>query len=104
MKKRLWIMIYVVLGALAISTPSEFRFEQRLATDYGSIHHGKSLDVGDLKAIGTSHYQSYVFFSRYHYSFGKIGVSYFGIGFMTFYLGSDQDNISTKHPETDIIS
>jgi len=81
-------LFFTLLGFLAIGNPSEFRFQQRLVDDYGSIHQGMTLNFDQLKAMGSSQYQSYVFFSKYHYTFGSIGVRYFGIGFFTFHTGS----------------
>ena len=90
MKKWLRILTLVVLAFLVLGNPSESQFQDRLVADYGFNHGGMSLSLEDLKKMGSSQYQSYLLFSKFHYSFGNIGVHYLGVGFMTFYLGNHQ--------------
>ena len=103
MKKNIRIALFALLALLVLSSPSEYQFQQRLETDYGNTHPGATLRFNELKKMGNSQYQSYIFFSKYHYTFGTIGVHYFGIGFMIFYVGSSQ-NKTNKNEEINVLS
>ena len=96
MKKHLLpIIISLIASIIILGSPSERQFLNRLRADYGMIH-GNRMSVESLKQIGSTKYQSYLLWSTYNYAYGKIEVSYFGIAFMTFYLGSNADKPPTK--------
>ena len=85
----------VILGIVILGAPSENQFLNRLNSDYGSIH-GVPISSEVLKDIGNSNYRSYLLWSEYHYAFGSIEVNYVGVAFMTFYLGSNTRQATSK--------
>lgn len=89
-KSRLLIILLFALGILFLGNPTERQYLQQVAHDFGKIHHGMSLNINDLTQMGDSSYQSYLFVSTYAYAFGNIQVTYLGIAFMKFYLGSSK--------------
>ncbi|MEM6736660.1 MAG: hypothetical protein AAGC64_06860 [Bacteroidota bacterium] len=99
MKKIRNYIVICILGFLILGNPTEYRYLVRLQEDYGSIHQGNTLSIQDLNRIGESAFRSYLFWGFYNYSFGTIQVSYFGIAFMTFYIGSSTQLDAKVNPE-----
>jgi len=93
-RKRLTIILIVISALLVLGNPTERMFLHALSDDFGTIHYGAEMSPAQLKQIGTSSYHSYLLFSRYTYTFGTISVQYYGVGFMTFYLGSSTDELA----------
>lgn len=94
--KQVVLGILLLLIALIISNPSERHYLDRIMRDYGMKHPGLALNQKSLLHIGTSHRNSYLFFSNYTYQFGTIRVSYFGIGSFIFYLESSTEEPKSK--------
>jgi len=100
MKKRaITISLFTLALILIIGNPSEDSFLNKLQQDYGQIHQGVALSKTDLQRMGKSSFNSYLFWSSYRYAFGNIEVRYFGVAFMTFYLGSSGQSV--EEPETE---
>lgn len=87
-RKKWWLVLVAVVAILFFGNPTQEQFLEEVAGDFGKLHHGMSLNTIQLEAMGESHYQSFYFYSTYHYSFGSIQVQYSGFAFMKFYLGS----------------
>ncbi|MEM0938256.1 MAG: hypothetical protein AAF600_00675 [Bacteroidota bacterium] len=103
MKKILNYVVICVLGFLILGNPTEHKYLVRLQEDYGSIHQGNTLSIQDLNHIGESAFRSYLLWGFYDYSFGTIQVKYFGIAFMTFYIGSNARSTSKTNPKKIIV-
>ena len=102
MKKRATILLALLLAILILGNPNELQYLSRLQADFGDIHHGVTMTKDQLNSMGSSRYQSWLFASHYEYRFGTIKVSYFGIGFMKFYLGSSTKTSENSEPQTTI--
>lgn len=77
--RRILVILLLVSVVLIITNPNEEKFLNRVAVDYGSMHHGLSLDTTKLLEMGESQSQSYLLFGLHSYRFGTITVSYLGI-------------------------
>ena len=99
-KNHIKSIVFALLTGLVIwSSPSEKQFLNRLKKDYGTIH-GQPMSVEVLRKVGNSSYKSYVLWSEYEYAFGTIKVHYFGAAFMTFYLGSNAQDVQNNNNQT----
>jgi hypothetical protein len=88
-KKHLFrIFLLAVIALLILGNPSERTYLKRIAEDYGDLHGGMEFSEDMLTSLGSSDYHSYVFYGTYTYAFGNISVTYGGVAFFTFYLGS----------------
>ncbi len=104
MRRKIYAYLVALILAIAIlGAPSEGRFLTRLKRDYGMMH-TTPLSQSDLRKIGSSNYASYLLWSTYEYTFGTIKVNYFGIAFMTFYLGSSRESPLEDEPQQPISS
>ena len=72
-------VLLLLLLTLFITNPAEEAFLEQVAEDYGSMHHGLTLNTQQLQELGESYSQSYFLFSVHIYQFGSISVSYVGI-------------------------
>jgi len=79
-----------------LSNPSEQKFLESVASNYSSQHGGMEMSVSQLIKMGESERNSYLIFSTYSYEFGTIGVEYFGMAYMTFYLGSYKSTVKAN--------
>jgi len=85
------ILLAFLFFALAFSiwsNPAESDYIERVANDYTSIHHGHILSPELLLETGVSQRQDYILFSLYTYSFGEIGVLYWGCFGKVIYVSS----------------
>ena len=96
MKYRAKQIVFLALAILLWGNPSERIFIQKVSDDFGQMHGGMRIELNDLLKIGDSSYRSYYLFSLYSYQFGNIQVNYFGLAFVTFYLGSEGASIPEK--------
>lgn len=97
MKKFLhpFFFFLAILLILILSNPGEGAFIKRISQDYGSLHHGLTITPEQLKAIGEGVRTNYIFWSKYDYQFGNIGVRYYGI-FGLIYFHSSKSNQTDK--------
>lgn len=98
-RKKWPILAAMILGMLILGNPTEGQFLRRVTRDFGSIHHGMKLTTTQLKAMGESDHRSFFLFSLYDYQFGNIRVSYLGIAFYQYYLGSSTE-ATLKTPQS----
>ena len=87
-RKNLLIGILSVLIVLTLLNPSEERYLNRVAMDYGKIHEDMTIGAKELIQMGSSQKSNYVLFSTYTYTFGNLKVQYWGILNVIFYSGS----------------
>lgn len=100
MKRKVYFALIFIVGTLILGNPPQGYYLRTLSEDFGSVHQGVTLGVSELQKIGTSSYHSYLLFSTYEYAFGTIKVKYLGLGFMTFYMGSNvSSNQDHSSPE-----
>lgn len=102
MKNKLNLIAAILIGFLILGNPTESRYFNRLQVDYGKIHQGSVLSIQDLNHMGKSKVTSYLLWGFFEYSFGTIQVKYFGIGFMTFFIGSNNSASPQTLPEQSI--
>jgi len=81
-------ILFILFLVLALSNPSEQKFLKSMATKYGTLHGGMKMTISQLAELGESNKDSYLIYSIYTYEFGNIGVRYFGIAGMTFFIRS----------------
>ena len=82
MKKYLRITSFLFIAMLLtlfVTNPSEEAFLQKVAEDYGTMHHGLTLIIQQLAELGDSYFTSYMIMGVYTYQFGSITVSYLGV-------------------------
>ncbi len=99
MKRKIHILLLIIIAILVLGNPTEVRYLNRLQKDYGTMHGGSILSIKDLNQIGKSSTTSYLLWGFYEYTFSTIKVKYFGIAFMTFYLGSNTDPIKEENTD-----
>ncbi len=95
--KKLTIGFLMVAIAFTLLNPSEKQYLSRVATDYGQMHEGLSIDIKELMHYGKSQKSNYILFSTYSYEFGNMRVSYWGVFSFIFYSGSESSEY--KDPE-----
>ncbi len=97
-RRKVAFALAFVLLALIFGNPGERRYLEQVSADFGKIHHGISLSATQLASMGHSNYHNFLIASTYEYTFGNIKVSYAGIAFMTFYLGSSRKANPSSNP------
>lgn len=83
------IALLIIVLVLILTNPTEEQFLNRVAGDYGTMHHGLTLDAKQLLELGEKETQSYFLFGVYSYRFGTISVSYIGLLGTFIKLGSE---------------
>lgn len=95
MKKRLAAIAFpfsvIVVLILLLSNPNKNQYFARVSQDYTKYHHELQISQEALEQIGKSQRNSYILFSTFSYSVGKLSFHYFGIGNSVFYVGSEYD-------------
>ena len=102
MKKQYKIILLVLMIFLVIGNPTKGTFMEAVKEDFMANHHGAVIGTDMLSSMGSSSYKTYLLFSSFKYSFGNVTVKYMGIGFMTFYLGSEVTPTPDFIPEDDV--
>ncbi len=82
------LLVFAFISGLIITNPSESRYLDRIATDYGSNHNGRIIAVEQLQDMGDGIRTSYGLFSIYRYEFGNVGVTYLGLATFIIQTGS----------------
>ena len=95
MSKSLQITLLVFLLFLIVGNPSQKSYLNKIAKDYGTVHHGLEMSAESLLKMGSLNRNSYLLFSTCTYTFGNISVTYLGVGFLKLQVAtstSDQQN------------
>lgn len=102
MKKQYKIVLLLLMIFLVIGNPTQGTFLEAVKEDFMANHHGASIGTDVLSSMGSSSYRNYLLLSTYEYTFGNVKVKYLGVGFMTFYLGSEVTPTPDYIPEDDV--
>lgn len=102
MKKLYKVILLLLMIFLVIGTPTKGTFMEAVKEDFMLRHPGISIGTDLLSTMGSASYKTYLLWSSFSYQFGNVTVKYLGIGFMTFYLGSEVTPAPDFIPEDDV--
>jgi len=100
MNRKVLVIFISILILFILLVPKKEAYFQRIAVDYGEIHHNSRLTSKVLMDIGDFEYHNRLLYSQFEYQFGNTSVNYYG--FLNFIVFDTSEIISRKSPPVTI--